>query len=186
MALQVSRQCLEVYPGTLRGYLRLGRKVVFTSVLVGVLSLWGTAAWGQAATGKVLGTVTDQQHAAIVGARVTVTNEATQVSKNVTSNSEGNFEVLDLPIGAYSVTVEHQGFAKYVSFGNKLLINESLKFDITLEVGAPTEVVTVKSEATQVETQNPTLGQSVTSRPIVDLPLNGRNIMDLALLQPGV
>jgi len=180
-----SRQSLEVYPAT-RDPVRLARMVAFTWIVVGVLCFWSTAAWGQAATGKVLGTVTDQQHAAISGATVTVTNEATRVSKNTTTDREGNFQVLDLPIGVYAVTVEHRGFSKYIIAGNKLLINESLKFEVTLKVGVSTEIVTVESQASQVETQNPTLGQSITSRPIVDLPLNGRNVLDLALLQPGV
>jgi Carboxypeptidase regulatory-like domain/TonB-dependent Receptor Plug Domain len=144
------------------------------------------ATWGQAATGRVFGTVTDQQHAAVPQAKVTVTNEATQVPKRTTTNDEGYFEVLDLPIGSYTVTVEHEGFTKYVTMGNKLLINESLKFEITLKIGAPSQTVTVEAQASQVETTNPTLGQSVTSRPIVDLPLNGRNVLDLATLQPGV
>lgn len=144
------------------------------------------AARGQAATGRAFGTVTDQQHAAVPGATVIVTNEATQVSKSATTNNEGDFEVLDLPIGTYVVTIAHEGFVKYVTTGNKLLINESLKFEVTLKIGVATQVVTVEAQATQVETENPTIGQSVTSRPIVDLPLNGRNVLDLALLQPGV
>lgn len=152
------------------------------SALLSVASV----AWGQAATGRIFGTVVDQQAASIPGASVTVTNEATQVSNKATTNDEGYFEVLDLPIGTYTVTVEREGFTKYVTTANKLLINESLKLEITLKVGTPTEVITVESQATQVETENPTLGQSVTSRPIVDLPLNGRNVLDLALLQPGV
>jgi Carboxypeptidase regulatory-like domain/TonB-dependent Receptor Plug Domain len=156
-------------------------------VMVCVFGLLGTSsAWGQAATGRVFGTVTDQQHAAVPGANLTVTNEATQVSKSTTTNNEGYFEVVDLPIGTYTVTVEHAGFIKYVTTANKLLINQSLKFEITLKVGMATQIVTVESQATQVETENPTLGQSVTSRPIVDLPLNGRNVLNLALLQPGV
>lgn len=151
-----------------------------------VLFLGSPAIWGQAATGRAFGTVMDQQEAAIPGAKVTVTNEATQVSNSVTTNNEGYFEVLDLPIGSYAVTVEHEGFVKYVTTQNKLLINESLKFEITLKIGTPSQIVTVESQATQVETENPTVGQSVTSRPIVDLPLNGRDVLDLALLQPGV
>lgn len=143
-------------------------------------------AWGQAATGRVFGTVTDQQRSSVPGATVIVTNEATQVSKTTTTSDEGYFEVLDLPIGTYTVTVEHQGFIKYETSDNKLLINQSLKFEITLKIGTPTQTVTVESQATQVETENPTLGQSVTSRPIVDLPLDGRNVLNLALLQPGV
>jgi outer membrane receptor protein involved in Fe transport len=158
--------------------------------LVAALSAYALAAtppaWGQAATGRVFGTVADQQQASVPAATVTVTNEATQVSSRTVTNSEGYFEVLDLPIGSYTVTVEHEGFAKYITNSNKLLINQSLKFDIALKVGASTQIVTVEAQATQVETQSPTVGGSVTSRPIVDLPLNGRNVLDLALLQPGV
>lgn len=150
------------------------------------LAFAAPSAWGQAATGKVFGTVTDQQGASVPNAKVTVTNEATQVSSGATTSSEGYFEVLDLHIGNYAVTVEHDGFTKYLTTGNKLLINQSLKFEITLKIGAPTQTVTVESQGTQVETQNPTIGQSVTSRTIVDMPLNGRNVLDLSLLQPGV
>ena len=153
--------------------------------VIGV-ALTAPSAWSQAATGRAFGTVTDQQHAAVPRANVIVTNETTQVSSTTTTNSEGYFEVLNLPIGTYAITVEHPGFVKYVTGGNKLLINESLKFEITLKIGAPSQTVTVEAQATQVETANPTLGQSVTSRPIVDLPLNGRNVLNLALLQPGV
>ena len=155
-------------------------------VCVFALLFGGPVVWGQAATGRVFGTVADQQGGVVPHAKVTVTNEATHVSNTTLTNNEGYFEVLDLPIGTYAVTVEHDGFAKYVTTANRLLINQSLKFEITLKLGTPTQTITVESQATQVETTNPTLGQSVTSRPITDLPLNGRNVLDLALLQPGV
>lgn len=155
---------------------------VFALLVLG----FSPSAWGQAASGKAFGTVVDQQGGAVPQATVSVTNEATNVSNSTVTNNEGYFEVLDLPIGTYAITVEHDGFTKFVSTSNKLLINESLKFEIVLKVGMPNQVVTVESQATQVETQNPTIGESVTSRPIVDLPLNGRNVLDLAELQPGV
>jgi hypothetical protein len=84
------------------------------------------------------------------------------------------------------VTAERPGFKKAVSEEAKLQINQALRFDIKLEVGAPTESVTVTSQAAGVETVSPTLGQTVQTRQIVNLPLNGRNVLNLALLQPGV
>src|SRR5208282_2639687 len=155
-------------------------------VFVFALLLVSPVSWGQAATGRIFGTVVDQQGASVPGAAVTATNEATHVSNAATTTNEGYFEVLDLAIGTYTVTVEHAGFTKYVTKANKLLINQSLKFEITLKIGTPSQTVTVESQATTVETESPTLGQSVTSRPLVNLPLNGRNVLDLALLQPGV
>ncbi len=140
----------------------------------------------QEASGRIIGTVVDPKGAVIPGARVTVTNVETRVSREATSDKDGNFEVLSLPIGSYQVTAENSGFKKTVSGVEKLLINQSLRFEIKMEVGAPSETVTVTSQAAGVETVSPTLGQSITSRPIVNLPLNGRNVLSLALLQPGV
>ncbi len=140
----------------------------------------------QEASGRIIGTVTDPKAAVIPGARVTVTNLETRVRREATTDKDGNFEVLSLPIGNYEVTAESSGFKKTVSAVEKLLINQSLRFDIRMEVGSPSESVTVTSQAAGVETVSPTLGQSVTARPIVNLPLNGRNVLQLALLQPGV
>jgi len=140
----------------------------------------------QEGTGRVIGTVTDEKGAVVPGANVSVTNVDTHVSRNTATNSEGNFEVLLLRIGNYQVTAEQPGFKKAVSEVEKLQINQALRFDIKLEVGTPTETVTVTSQAAGVETVSPILGQTVQTRQIVNLPLNGRNVLNLALLQPGV
>jgi Carboxypeptidase regulatory-like domain len=109
-----------------------------------------SSVWGQAATGRAFGTVTDQQHAVVPDAKVTITNEATRVANSTVTKNEGYFEILDLPIGTYALTVERLGFPKYVTTSNKLLINESLNFEVTLKVGAPTQIVTVEAQASQV------------------------------------
>ena len=145
-----------------------------------------SVAVAQEGTGRVIGTVTDEKGAVVSGATVTVTNTDTHVSRDTTTNSDGNFEVLLLRIGNYQVTAQQPGFKKAVSEVAKLQINQSLRFDIKLEVGAPTESVTVTSQAAGVESVSPTLGQTVQTRQIVNLPLNGRNVLNLALLQPGV
>ena len=140
----------------------------------------------QDATGRILGTVYDPQGAVVPGAKITVTNTATQVSRQVTSDANGYFQVLALPIGNYRVTAKHEGFRTVISDEQQLLINQALRFDIKLVVGAETQTVDVGAEAAPVETVNATLGQSVTGRTLTDMPLNGRDVLDLALLQPGV
>jgi hypothetical protein len=144
---------------------------------------------GQEATGKIIGTVSDPQGAVIPGAKVTATStgsQTSQVSREAVTDEDGNYQIPALPIGTYRVTVERDGFKKFVSDGNKLQINQILRIESSLELGSPSESVDVTGQAVAVETVNPTLGRSVTSRPILDLPLNGRNVLSLALLQPGV
>jgi hypothetical protein len=160
------------------------RKIVL--VFFALLLCGGANLFGQDATGRVIGIVTDPSGAAIPGVKVTVTNTGTQVARDTTTDQNGYYQVLDVPIGFYSVTAESSGFSKAVTDARQLFINQSLRIDIKLAVGAVSETVKVEGQATNVETVNATLGQSVTTRPIQNLPLNGRNVLDLALLQPGV
>ena len=140
----------------------------------------------QDANGRIFGTAYDQQGAVIAAAQITATNMATQVTRTAVTDSEGHFQVLALPIGNYTVTAQHPGFRTVVSAEQKLLINQALRIDIKMEVGAASEKVEVGAEAAPVETVNATLGQSVTGRVLTNMPLNGRDALDLALLQPGV
>ncbi len=140
----------------------------------------------QESSGKVVGTVVDQNGGVVPGAKVTVTNTGTKVSRDTITDGDGSFQVISVPVGTYQVSIERTGFKKAVSEPQKLNINQTLKFDINLEVGSQAEVVEVSSAPSLVETANPTLGQTVSERSVVNLPLNGRNVLDLALLQPGV
>jgi Carboxypeptidase regulatory-like domain len=152
----------------------------------GFLAMSVRSAFAQDATGRVIGTVTDQQGAAVPGAKVTVTNTATRLSSTTTTREDGSFEVLHLPIGPYSVQVEHEGFNKVITKENRLEINQSLRFDVTLTLGTVSQTVTVESQSSRVETANPTVGGTITGAEIQQAPLNGRNVLSLALLQPGV
>jgi len=144
------------------------------------------AAQGQTAAGRIIGTISDPQGAAIAGAKVTITSTATGVQWTTTTSTEGTYQVLDLPIGNYTVAVEREGFSKVVTEAQALEINQSLRIDVQLKLGSTTDVVEVSSEAAQVETVNPTIGGTVTGAPIQNLPLNGRDALDLALTQPGI
>lgn len=158
-------------------------RILLLSLVVIVAPVLSSA---QDATGRIFGTVYDQQGAVIPGVQITVTNIATQEARTATTNKEGAFQVLSLPIGTYTVRAEHAGFRSEVSPEQRLLINQSLRSDFKMEVGAENQTVNVGAEATPVETINPTLGQSITGRTLTNMPLNGRDMLDLALLQPGV
>src|SRR5271165_3009471 len=140
----------------------------------------------QTGTGRLIGTISDESGAAIAGAKVTVTNADTNVHWETTSGPDGSYQVLDLPIGNYTVAAEHEGFQKAVTPKQELQINQSLRLDVRLKVGSVAETITVEALASQVETVSPTIGGTVTGAPIQGLPLNGRNVLDLALTQPGV
>jgi Carboxypeptidase regulatory-like domain/TonB-dependent Receptor Plug Domain len=158
-------------------------KIVLLLLVVMIAPISSSA---QDATGRIFGTVYDQQGAVIPAAQITVTNTATQDPRTATTDKEGYFQVLALPIGNYKVKAEHAGFRTVLSAEQKLFINQALRIDIKMEVGAASQTVDVGAEAAPVETVNSTLGQSVTGRTLTNMPLNGRDMLDLALLQPGV
>ncbi|MBZ5594372.1 MAG: TonB-dependent receptor [Acidobacteriia bacterium] len=152
-----------------------------------VLALCGAmSALAQNANGRITGVVTDPQGAVIPATRITVTNTATHLSRTAESGADGTYQVLDLPIGSYTITAEHTGFTKVVLAGQELLINQTLRVDIPMAIGQTTETVMVEANSVTVETVNSTIGQSVTGKPVQELPLNGRNVLDLALTLPGV
>jgi Carboxypeptidase regulatory-like domain/TonB-dependent Receptor Plug Domain/TonB dependent receptor len=156
-------------------------------VMVLAAALAGVRLWAQTATGRVVGNVSDAQGALVVGAAVIVTNADTGVAETTTTNKDGYFEVPNLPIGNYMTTVSHASFNTATTEARKLEINESLRFNITLSVGTASQSVNVNAQAAPgVETINPTIGDSVTGKAIQELPLNGRNVLDLMGLQAGV
>src|SRR5580692_7363803 len=140
----------------------------------------------QDATARITGTITDSTGAVIPEVHVTVTNTATQIARGATTDQDGFYQVLALPIGNYKVTATRDGFRTVESAEYKLLINQALRIDFKMQVGTASEKVDVGAEAAPVETVSATLGQSITSRQLVNMPLNGRDTLDLALLQPGV
>ena len=155
--------------------------------LAGILILAVYPAVAQDATGRIVGTVTDPSGGIVAGATVSVTNTGTGVARQTSTDKQGYYQVLELPIGRYSVAADAPGFSrKLVAARNPLEINQTLRIDVALEVGAVTDVVNVEGGASAVETQNATIGATVSGDAISALPLNGRNTLDLLATQPGV
>jgi hypothetical protein len=143
--------------------------------------------WAQDATGKIAGNVTDATGALVSGASVVVTNVGTKLSKETVTDSRGFYQVLQLPIGNYEVSAQATGFSKAVARpANPLEINQTLRVDLSLEVGAASASITIQDQPRSVETENSTVGGTVTGEAIYELPLNGRNTLDLLATQPGV
>jgi outer membrane receptor protein involved in Fe transport len=155
-----------------------------TIVIASLLGASGLMA--QDATGRIAGAVLDSQGSVIPGVKVTVTNAETGIAHSTVTDQEGAYRAVSLPIGSYTVAAEKVGFRKAVSMAQRLQINATLRIDLNLEVGAISETVEVNETAAGVEVQNATLGNSVTSNQIVNAPLDGRDVLDLALYVPGV
>lgn len=151
-----------------------------------LFGLLAAIACAQSPTGEIAGAVRDSSAALIPGAAIAVTNENTGEMKSAESSQVGDYLVPLLPVGSYRMVVRKPGFRSVERKGLTLTALQSLRVDFTLEVGELAETVTVAAEAPQVDTRTVTVGMLVDDRRIRDLPLNGRNAIDLARLVPGV
>jgi hypothetical protein len=136
--------------------------------------------------GTISGTVTDPQAATVVGASVLVTNTATNVSTQLTTNASGYYEARLLMPGPYQVTVEAPGFKKIVRSGLVLRMSEQLRIDLQLEIGGVTDSVTITAESPILDTSTVTTGKALTTREIMDLPVMNNNLVLMARVAPGV
>jgi outer membrane receptor protein involved in Fe transport len=144
------------------------------------------AALAQDATGTIAGVISDPTGAVVQQAKVSVTNVGTKITQQTATDKNGFYQVSHLPIGSYTVTVEQSGFSKETSSPSALDINQTLRVDLKLQIGAVSNEVSVDSQASTVETENSTVGGTVSGQAIYELPLNGRNTLDLLASQPGV
>lgn len=135
---------------------------------------------------SIRGTVTDPLGAVVPDVTLSATNVATGIAYTTTTNKEGVFSFLELPVGDYAVEGEAQGFKRFESTGIHLDLNQVYALNVKLEVGTVSQELLVESNPVQVETTDMQLGTTVSGKQIVDLPLNGRNWTDLQELQPGV
>lgn len=140
----------------------------------------------QTTSTSILGNVTDASGASISGAKVTATNVKTGVPANTVTTETGDYAFPLLDIGDYEVNVEHPGFKTEVRKGIVLQVNEKFRVDFRMQVGSQTEQVTVTTEAANLRTDEASLGGTVEQRRLVELPMNGRNVGNFAVLNPGV
>ena len=137
-------------------------------------------------TQTIEGLVTDTTGAVIPGATVVMTNVDTGITTTVTTNETGNYRFSYVPVGNYTVRSELDGFKTQSVSGLRVETAAQVRNDFTMEVGDITETIEVAADAITLNTENATVGSVIENRRIVELPLNGRNIVQLAVLVPGV
>ena len=141
---------------------------------------------GQQITGSIRGTVLDPSGAIVQAATVTAKQIETGLTRVAVTDRQGEYVLVELPIGHYQLEVQAKGFQKYLQQGISLDVNETATVGIHLKLGAETQQVEVSADAALVQSTVSSLGQTVMEREILDLPLDGRNFSQLGLLQPGV
>lgn len=140
----------------------------------------------QTATGSISGIVKDPSGAEVSGAAVTLTNTATNEERSTTANTVGLYSFPLLPPATYRLEVKRSGFRNFVVNNLVLNVGQSLGQDISLQIGQASETVTVIESGPQIESETASLGQVLSNKTIVDLPINGRNAYGFAQLVPGV
>ena len=158
-----------------------------TFALLAVLLISYQPAWSQAniGSGSIHGVVTDPQGGVVPNANVTITNTGTQATMTTTTTSAGEFSAGSLPPGVYTVRVEAPSF-KTVSLTLNVDVDRITAANVKLELGATSTVVEVTSSSVQVNTEQASVGGVLNAQQIENLPVNGRNFLDLAQLEPGV
>src|SRR5947207_3273676 len=139
----------------------------------------------QSVTAILVGTISDQSGAAVPKATLSLTRTGTNLRRTVVSNEKGDFTIPNLEPGSYQLIGEHEGFKRTVLEGIELLVNQTARVDVVLQVGAVAESVEVTGATPLVESETSSVGQVVERNLISDLPIKGRAVFDLALLTPA-
>jgi hypothetical protein len=159
-------------------------KIRLLGVALAVLGVAATAR-AQSATGQITGTVKDTSGAVVPGVTVTITSELTGAKRETTTGQTGNYVVPLLGVSVYSVTAELQGFRPAKLTGVRLSVDQVVRVDLELQTGSLSEVVEVQAAAVALDTETATIGQVISEKQITDLPLNGRNFLQLLFLGAG-
>src|SRR6202049_3730811 len=165
-------------------YYEYARRIILCVAAVLILAAIPAAA--QLPTGTILGAVRDASGASIPGAMVTLRNTDTNLTKAAVTEQDGSYRFPELPVGHYEIKAEAPGFRTEKHTGLNLEVTQQGVINFALQVGSTTQQVTVSSEIPLVNTQDSTLGGTVNEQQMAELPLNGRNYIDLALYKPGV
>lgn len=141
--------------------------------------------WAQIDVGGVTGTIKDPSGGVVPGAQLTLTNNATGVAQKTRSTSTGTYVFEAVPVGSYTLKVDASGFKSYIATGIQVHVQNVMTADVSLQVGSATQVVSVTSAAPLLQAQNASLGQTISTASVNDLPLNGRNWISLANVAAG-
>src|SRR6266481_6433021 len=160
------------------------KRILFVVIVFFAALCFGSSARGQA-IGSFSGTITDKSGSAIAGATITVTSQGTGTTREGKTDETGHYIVNYLAVGLYTIRVEFQGFQSAETKDIKLQVDESRELDFALAPSTVSSTVEVVADAVAVQTTNPTLGQVITSQQVAQLPLNGRDFVQLATLTPG-
>ena len=161
----------------------MNRRIMALYVLLSSTAVWLPA---QVTSGTILGSVTDASRAGVGQASVTVLDVATGLPRKVVTAADGGYVVPNLKPGEYTVTTSAAGFNTETVQGIVLQVNQTARVDVVLQVGDVTQQITVEGAAPVIASENATVGEVVDNRKVVELPLNGRQYLQLALLTPGV
>ncbi len=162
------------------------RRLALLMSLAALLSLVPAAAGAQVTTADLVGTIKDSTGGVLPGVTVALTNEDTGVSRTATTGDSGTYIFTSLPPGTYRLTAEIPGFRKVERTGVELQVNQRAQVDFDLEVGAVGETILIEGTPPLLESQSSVLGSVIQEKQVQELPLNGRNFVQLATLSPGV
>lgn len=143
-------------------------------------------AYSQNTTGSMVGIVTDSTGASVGNATVTITNLGTETKRTATTSETGEYQVLNLQPGQYSLAIEGSGFKRFIQSPIDVQVEQATRVNVRMAIGAVTEQVTVTASVPILQSENASLGQVVEGRAVTEMPLNGRNVLALVGLVPGV
>jgi hypothetical protein len=155
------------------------------SSLIALFLLCAITAVAQVTTADLLGTVQDPSGASVPGAKVTVTNTGTKETRSATTGGSGEYTLTLLNPGHYAVSISANGFKSYAVADIQLVAGDRARVDGKLEVGAANDTVTVEAQAPALQADSSALVNGLTEKAVQDLPLNGRNFINLAQVTPG-
>ena len=160
--------------------MKSGRSAIIAIAgVLALLALTPVRIQAQAVNATLVGTISDSTGAVLPAAKVAITETKTGIGRTTETNQSGNYVVADLPPGQYDIAVEHAGFKKALRSAVDVVVNSTTRVDLTMQPGAVSEQVEVTAEAAILQTDRADISQKMESRQVVDLPLNGRSMIEL-------
>src|ERR1700739_505365 len=159
------------------------KSVLFLFLLAALIS---APAWAQTQLGALFGTITDTSGAVVPGAEVSVENVSTGLKRDGRTDKTGEYQLVGLPTGRYTLRVEKEGFQTEVREGIALSPGAAIGINLSLVVGRLSVHVTVEASVSRLDTSTTAIGGMIAERSLTALPLDGRDLFKVAILQPGV